>query len=98
MKTFAGLEVVEWVFLAISVVNVLVAFGITIDRLIELEKDKPDYTFAIILFINIGTLLVEYSYNFTFIRGMNLNYNYFRVVARGIISWLAFLRCHKLLI
>ena len=54
VKTFAGLEVVEWIFLTISVVNVLVAIGLTIDRLVELKKNKPDYTFAIILFINIS--------------------------------------------
>ena len=54
MKTFAGLEAEEWTFLTISIINVLVAIGITIDRLIELQKDTPDYTFAIILFINIG--------------------------------------------
>jgi len=55
VKTFAGLEVDEVAFLIISVVNVLVAIGLTIDRLVELKKDTPDYTFAIILFINIGT-------------------------------------------
>ena len=54
MKTFAGLEGVEVIFLAISIVNVLIAIGLTIDRLVELPKYKPDYTFAIILFINIG--------------------------------------------
>ena len=54
VKTFTGLEAVELYFLIISVINVLVAFGLTIDRLVELDKDKPDYTFAIILFINIG--------------------------------------------
>ena len=53
-KTFAGLDEVEWIFLTISVVNVLVAIGLTIDRLVELGKNKPDYTFAIILFINIS--------------------------------------------
>lgn len=57
MKTFAGLEAEEWTFLTISVINVLVAIGITIDRLVELRKDTPDYTFAIILFINIGMFL-----------------------------------------
>lgn len=57
LKTFAGLEAVEWTFLTISIINVLVAIGITIDRLIELHKDTPDYTFAIILFINIGFCL-----------------------------------------
>lgn len=54
MKTFAGLEAVELTFLTVSVINVFVAIGLTIDRLVELKKDKPDYTFAIILFINIG--------------------------------------------
>ena len=54
MKTFAGLEVVEMTFLSISIVNVFIAIGLTIDRLVELPKYKPDYTFAIILFINIG--------------------------------------------
>lgn len=53
VKTFPGLEVVEWKFLTISVINVLVAIGLTIERLVKLEKDTPDYTFAIILFINI---------------------------------------------
>lgn len=57
LKTFAGLEAVEWTFLTISIINVLVAIGITIDRLIELHKNTPDYTFAIILFINIGFCL-----------------------------------------
>ncbi|KAL9959551.1 hypothetical protein ACROYT_G032882 [Oculina patagonica] len=57
VKTFAGLEVVELTFLTISVLNVFVAIGLTIDRLVELSKDKPDYTFAIILFINIGFCL-----------------------------------------
>ena len=66
MKTFAGLEVVEMVFLIISIVNVLVAIGLTIDRLVELEKHSPDYTFAIILLINIGMSWLSaplYSYN-----------------------------------
>ena len=54
MKTFAGLEVVEMTFLTISIVNVFIAIGLTIDRLVELKKDMPDYTFAIILIINIG--------------------------------------------
>ena len=54
MKTFAGLEVDEVVFLTISIVNVLIAIGLTIERLVKLPKDEPDYTFAIILFINIG--------------------------------------------
>ena len=53
-KTFAGLDEVEWIFLTISVVNVLVAIGLTIDRLVELGKNKSDYFFAIILFINIS--------------------------------------------
>lgn len=53
VKTFAGLEVVEWIFLTISVVNVLIAIGLTIERLVKLPKCSPDYTFAIILFINI---------------------------------------------
>ncbi|CAH3112548.1 unnamed protein product [Pocillopora meandrina] len=53
VKTFAGLEVVEWIFLTISVVNVLIAIGLTIERLVKLLKCSPDYTFAIILFINI---------------------------------------------
>ncbi|XP_020625617.1 uncharacterized protein LOC110063004 [Orbicella faveolata] len=57
VKTFAGLEVDEVAFLIISVVNVLIAIGLTIDRLVELKKDTPDYTFAIILFINIGFCL-----------------------------------------
>ena len=54
MKTFAGLEVVEMTFLTISIVNVFIATGLTIDRLVEIKKEKPDYTFAIILIINIG--------------------------------------------
>lgn len=57
MKTFAGLEALEWAFLTISGINILVAFGLTIDRLVELHKDTPDYTFAIIVFINIGFCL-----------------------------------------
>ena len=61
MKTFAGLEGVEWAFLTISVINVLVAIGLTIDRLVELNQNTPDYTFAIILFINIGTILVQHA-------------------------------------
>jgi len=66
VKTFTGLEGVEMVFLIISIVNVLIATGLTIDRLVELKKVKPDYTFAIILFINIGTTLhsaLLYSYS-----------------------------------
>ena len=54
MKTFAGLELNEWIFISLSVLNVFVAVGLTIDRLVELPKNLPDYTFAIILFINIG--------------------------------------------
>ena len=54
VKTFAGLEAVEWTFLIISVINVLVAVGLTINRIVVLEKGSPDYTFAIILLINIG--------------------------------------------
>jgi len=55
VKTFVGLEFVEVLFLLICILNVLVAIGLTIDRLVELPKYTPDYTFAIILFINIGT-------------------------------------------
>lgn len=54
VKTFAGLEAVELCFLIISAINVLVVIGLTINRLVELKKDTPDYTFAIILFFNIG--------------------------------------------
>ena len=55
VKTLAGLEAIEWIFLAISIINVLVAFALNIDRLVEIPKNWPDYTFAIIVFINIGT-------------------------------------------
>lgn len=57
VKTLAGLELNEWIFLIISVINVLVAFALTIDRLVELKKYLPEYTFAIIVFINIGFCL-----------------------------------------
>ncbi|XP_067024515.1 uncharacterized protein [Acropora muricata] len=57
VKTLTGLELNEWIFLIISVINVLVAFALTIDRLVELKKHLPDYTFAIIVFINIGFCL-----------------------------------------
>ncbi|XP_068758727.1 uncharacterized protein [Montipora capricornis] len=57
VKTLAGLEAIEWIFLAIAIINVLVAFALNIDRLVEIPKNWPDYTFAIIVFINIGFCL-----------------------------------------
>lgn len=57
VKTLIGLELREWIFLIISVINILVAFALAIDRLVELPKYSPDYTFTIIVLINIGFCL-----------------------------------------
>ena len=54
MKTFARLDRDELIFITISSLNTLVTVALTIDRLIELDKNTPDYTFAIILLINAG--------------------------------------------
>ncbi|XP_032240747.1 uncharacterized protein LOC5515196 isoform X2 [Nematostella vectensis] len=52
IKTFAGLEKDEWLFVIISTNNILFAIGLTIERLVNLPQNSTDYTFAIILFIN----------------------------------------------
>ena len=62
MKTLPGLEPNEWIFLIISVINVLVALALAIDRLAKLEKDLPDYTFTIIVIINIGKMKLGKEY------------------------------------
>jgi hypothetical protein len=54
-KTFAGLDREEWIFITISVANVMIAIGFTIARMTQVGSDTPDFTFAIILIINAGT-------------------------------------------
>ncbi|XP_054159487.1 uncharacterized protein LOC128957705 isoform X2 [Oppia nitens] len=40
----------EWIYLALSALTLAIMLGITIDRLIELPSNEPDFTFAFLLF------------------------------------------------
>lgn len=59
-KTCAGLSVKEWVFIVVSVVNILVAIGLTLVRFIDViihDPAKPDFTFALLLLVNAASCL-----------------------------------------
>lgn len=57
-KTFVGLDRDEWIFLAISVINILLAMIFTIVAMsVYIEPSSPDFTFAIIVIINAGKCL-----------------------------------------
>ena len=62
MKTLPGLEPNEWIFLIISVINVLVALALAIERLATLEKHVPEHSFTIIVIINIGKMKLGKEY------------------------------------
>ncbi|KAL5013254.1 hypothetical protein ScPMuIL_007524 [Solemya velum] len=54
-KTFAGLYPKEWAFVGISLVNILLAVGLTLYSFIHVIQENPqspDFTFALLLLIN----------------------------------------------
>ncbi|XP_064605138.1 uncharacterized protein LOC135470248 [Liolophura sinensis] len=54
-RTFAGLHFKDWLFISVSLVNILAAIGLTIYRLVVVVKensDSPDFTFTVLLLIN----------------------------------------------
>ncbi|XP_031570536.1 uncharacterized protein LOC116304888 [Actinia tenebrosa] len=51
-KTFAGLEREEWLFVTISLVNIIITVGFTIKCMVDVHSNSPDFTFAIILLVN----------------------------------------------
>ncbi|KAI0209978.1 hypothetical protein LSAT2_005315 [Lamellibrachia satsuma] len=54
-KTFAGLMIIEWAFLAVSVVNIVATIGLTIERMVIVVQSDPtnsDFTFALLLLVN----------------------------------------------
>ena len=57
-KRFMSLEKNEWIFLGLSVVNILIAVGLTIERICFFLDDSGDHsmelTFAILLLFNAG--------------------------------------------
>ncbi|KAK3762832.1 hypothetical protein RRG08_040527 [Elysia crispata] len=59
-KTFAGLFPREWIFLAVSLVNLLTAIGLTVYRMVQVLRDdpeSPDFTFTLLLLLNAGFCL-----------------------------------------
>ncbi|CAL1547338.1 unnamed protein product [Lymnaea stagnalis] len=57
-KTFAGLFGKEWIFLIVSMINILTAISLTLYRMIivinEKDSQSPDFTFTLLLLINSG--------------------------------------------
>lgn len=55
-KTFAKLRLREWSFLCLSIVNIMIALALTIDRLIKISKNREtgsaEFTFAVLLLFN----------------------------------------------
>ncbi|KAK2177098.1 hypothetical protein NP493_619g06000 [Ridgeia piscesae] len=54
-RTFAGLMIQEWIFLAVSIVNIAATIGLTIERIVvtvQSDPSNPDFTFALLLLIN----------------------------------------------
>ncbi|XP_077510532.1 uncharacterized protein LOC144121285 isoform X2 [Amblyomma americanum] len=49
IKPFRALSSLEWTFFAISSLSLIVSLGFTVERLITLQRDSDDYTFAIML-------------------------------------------------
>ncbi|XP_037289555.2 uncharacterized protein LOC119183319 isoform X4 [Rhipicephalus microplus] len=49
IKPLSAVSRLEWAFFTISSLSLLVSLGFTVERLISLEKDTDDYTFAIML-------------------------------------------------
>ena len=65
-KTFAGLLVIEWLFLAVSVVNIVATIGLTVERMAVVVRDdpnNPDFTFALLLLVNAGTDALGFNIN-----------------------------------
>ncbi|GFS25784.1 hypothetical protein ElyMa_003450300 [Elysia marginata] len=59
-KTFAGLFPREWLFVGVSLVNLLTAIGLTIYRMVQVLQDdaeSPDFTFTLLLLVNAGFCL-----------------------------------------
>lgn len=59
-KTFAGLFPREWLFVTVSLVNLLTAIGLTLYRLVQVLEDdskSPDFTFTLLLLVNAGFCL-----------------------------------------
>uniref|UniRef100_T1JJ30 DUF7789 domain-containing protein n=1 Tax=Strigamia maritima TaxID=126957 RepID=T1JJ30_STRMM len=48
-----NIERCEWIFIAIGLVSALASLGLTIERMITLDNNLPDFTFALLLAVNI---------------------------------------------
>jgi len=51
----------EWIFLAVSIVNIAATIGLTIERIVvtvQSDPSNPDFTFALLLLINAGSYAV----------------------------------------
>ena len=51
----------EWIFLAVSIVNIVATIGLTIERIVvtvQSDPSNPDFTFALLLLINAGSYAV----------------------------------------
>ena len=57
-RTFAGLEIKEWAFLVVSMINLLVTLALTIYRQVVVisheHTEEPDFTFCILIIVNAG--------------------------------------------
>lgn len=54
-RTFAGLMILEWIFLAVSMVNIVATIGLTIERIVVVvrsDPSNPDFTIALLLLVN----------------------------------------------
>jgi len=63
-RTFAGLGIIEWIFLFVSRVNIFVAIGLTVARLILTRNDPEsfDFTYSLLLLIS-ALFCVFYVFN-----------------------------------
>ncbi|XP_072019298.1 uncharacterized protein [Amphiura filiformis] len=52
-RPLSSLTTLEWLFLGIALLSTLGALGLTLERIIDVEKDTADATFAVLLLINI---------------------------------------------
>ncbi|BFZ08515.1 hypothetical protein BsWGS_11554 [Bradybaena similaris] len=56
-KTVAGLFLKEWLFIIVSLINILTAIALTLLRMVDVlqhSPDSPDFAFTLLLLINAG--------------------------------------------
>ncbi|XP_038074829.1 uncharacterized protein LOC119742735 isoform X2 [Patiria miniata] len=56
-RPLSSLTVKEWAFTALAVLSILGAAGLTVERIVDLKKDSPDVTFAIVLLLTLSFCL-----------------------------------------